>query len=302
MSQELVEHVPAEVHGTEASDDRANALGEIPAINTAEATSFAEIEQQANQLLDYISKLGSFAEDAYDTAIRQTESAQRSEEDHQSELNSLRIQLEAKTALLEDRRRELANRQDNSHEQVAALENRLAEREKEIDEKNNELKHLRTEITLLLNRLNEIQEAMKQSENQRQERVEPLNQEIAVLKTQLAQRDETIQAKNNLLRKAETDYRANSTQVEQKLRDAETQLQSQETHLKEKDAVIQATAVKEAEIGKLIKRLSTECEHLNAELQEKTRLLNQGGDKKSAAAADAKGWRRVIGRLQEEEL
>jgi chromosome segregation ATPase len=122
------------------------------------------------------------------------------------------------------------------------------------------------------------------------------------LKEQLAQRDEAIQAKNGALRKVELDHRSSITDLEQRLRDAESKLQTFETQLKEKDAVIQSTAVKEAEIGKLIKRLSTECENLSVELQEKTRLLNQLENKKSPTPADGNAWRRVIGKLQEEGL
>jgi predicted RNase H-like nuclease (RuvC/YqgF family) len=82
----------------------------------------------------------------------------------------------------------------------------------------------------------------------------------------------------------------------------EATVQSQAAQLKEKDAVLQATAGKEAEIGKLIKRLSTECQNLSVELQEKTRLLNQLEGKKPQAATEGKVWRRVIGRLQEDGL
>jgi chromosome segregation ATPase len=116
----------------------------------------------------------------------------------------------------------------------------------------------------------------------------------------LAQRDDAIQKKNHTLRNIETNHRAAINELEQRLRELETQLQTQETQLKEKNSVIQATANKEAEIGKLIKRLSAECQNLSVQLQEKTRLLNELEGQKPQAAAEVKTWRRVIGRLQEE--
>jgi hypothetical protein len=84
------------------------------------------------------------------------------------------------------------------------------------------------------------------------------------------------------------------------LRDSETKLHEQEALLKEKDALIQATGAKEAEIGKLIARLSTECDRLNTEHQEKIRLPAHPEPKKAQPVTDSKIWRQVIGRFQEE--
>jgi HEAT repeat protein len=88
--------------------------------------------------------------------------------------------------------------------------------------------------------------------------------------------------------------------LEQRLRDSQAELQMQEAKLKEKEALIQASATKETEIGNLIKRLSSECETLNGELQQKSQVLARIKSKKDQPANDGKIWRRVIGRLQEE--
>ncbi|MGZ8489535.1 MAG: hypothetical protein ACXWW4_13475, partial [Candidatus Binatia bacterium] len=53
---------------------------DMPNLSFDEASGLAEIETQANQLLDYIGKLSNLADRACVTAIRQTETAQRSEE------------------------------------------------------------------------------------------------------------------------------------------------------------------------------------------------------------------------------
>ncbi|HVO94245.1 MAG TPA: hypothetical protein VMT22_15455, partial [Terriglobales bacterium] len=116
----------------------------IESISLAEATSFAEIEYQANQLLDYISKISSFADRACDTAIRQCESAQLTENARQSEVSNLRADLEDTTAKLEEQRRALEGFESvkaAANEQIYELEARLQERESQLDEKENELKH-----------------------------------------------------------------------------------------------------------------------------------------------------------------
>jgi len=105
-----------------------------------------------------------------------------------------------------------------------------------------------------------------------------------------------------MFKKAEADFRATIIDLETRLKEAESKLQLQETQLKDKEAVIQATAAKEVEIGKLIKRLSQECENLSNELQEKTRLMGQLEIKKPQIPPDKNVWRRMIGRLQDDPL
>ena len=56
---------------------------------------------------------------------------------------------------------------------------------------------------------------------------------------------------------------------------AEAKLESQERTVKEKEAGIHAAALREKEIGKLIERLSSECEKLSAELCEKELIISR---------------------------
>ena len=88
--------------------------------------------------------------------------------------------------------------------------------------------------------------------------------------------------------------------MEQSLRDTQAELRNHETKLKEKDALVQATAAKETEMGNLINRLSTECSNLSNELHEKKRKPAPTETKQGQPIADARIWRRVIGRLQED--
>ena len=106
--------------------------------------------------------------------------------------------------------------------------------------------------------------------------------------------------KNSSIKSVETELRGKILELEQQLRSAQAEAKAQETQLHEKDALIQATAVKEAEIGQLIKRLSSECETLSAELQQKNLRLAQLEGKSALPSNDTKVWRRVIGRLQED--
>ena len=302
MTQKDAGSAPQEFKTGDASERQSEPVKGIESISLGEATSFAEIEQRANQLLDYISKLSSLADRTCDTVVRQNESAPWIEDSRLSQLSNLGPELEYNAAEREEQRRALESLQNASQEKISELGNRLQEKDTQVGEKETELKHLRAEITCLLNRLNDAETVVKQTEDGFQQRIDPLNREIATLKSQLVQRDETILAKNHALKKVDVNHRGTITDLEQRLRESETKLQSHQTLLKEKDAVIQATANKEAEVGKLIKRLSTECQTLGAELQERNRLLNEQDGKKALAKVDGAVWRRVIGRLQEEGL
>ena len=103
-----------------------------------------------------------------------------------------------------------------------------------------------------------------------------------------------------MIKQIESDSRAKILDIEQRLRDAEKALENHEAILKEKDNVIRATALKEAEMGNLIKRLSAECAKLSNELQERTRTPSQNHGTRAEPRADVNIWRRVIGRLQED--
>lgn len=286
---------PPEVNPDEAPND-------VPNLSFDDASGLAEIETQANQLLDYISKLSSLADRACVTAIRQTETAQRSEESRQTEVATLRNQLEQSTAALQERNLAFTMLENNTRDQVSTLEQRLRNTERQLEERETEIFSLNRQIAELANRPVNPGYTEQQVEQEVAKKTANIEQEIAALKSQLSQRDETVQAKANMFKKAEADFRANIIDLETRLKDAESKLHMQETQLKDKEVVIQATAAKEVEIGKLIKRLSQECENLSVELQEKTRMMGQLEIKKPQTQADKNVWRRMIGRLQDDPL
>jgi len=277
-------------------------VSNVPNLSFDDASGLVEIEAQANQLLDYISKLSNLADRACVTAIQQTETAQRSEETRQTEVATLRNQLEQSTSALQERNLAFSILENSSREQMVSLEQRLRSTERQLEERETEIGSLNRQINELANRPIAPGYTEQQLEQEVAARTAVFDQEIAALKSQLSQRDNLVQSKTNMFKKAEAEYRANIIELETRLKDAENKLQLQEAHLKDKEVVIQATAAKELEIGKLIKRLSQECENLSNELQEKTRLMGQLEIKKPQTQADKNVWRRIVGRLQDDPL
>ena len=269
--------------------------GDMPNLSFDEASGLAEIETQANQLLDYIGKLSNLADRACVTAIRQTETAQRSEEIRQTEVATLRNQLEQSTSALQERNLAFTMLDNSSREQMASMEQRLRAAERQLEDRESEIASLNRQINELANRPNTPGYTTEQLEQE-------VAEKTAALRSQLSQRDELVKSKTSMFKKAEADFRANIIELEQRLKDAEGTMQLQETQIKDKELVLQATAVKEVEIGKLIKRLSQECENLSIELQEKTRLMSQLDGKKPQVQPDKNVWRRMIGRLQDDPL
>jgi chromosome segregation ATPase len=282
--------------------DAGEAPNDMPNLSFDDASGLVEIETQANQLLDYISKLSSLADRACVTAIRQTETAQRSEESRQTEVATLRNQLEQSTLALQERNLAFTMLENNTRDQLATLEQRLRSTERKLEERESEIASLNRQINELANRPVTPGYTEQQLEQEVAKKTADIDREIAALKSQLSQRDEAVQGKANIFKKAEAEFRANIIDLETRLKDAESKLHLQETQLKDKEVVIQATAAKEAEIGKLIKRLSQECENLSVELHEKTRMMGQLEIKKPQTQPDKNVWRRMIGRLQDDPL
>jgi chromosome segregation ATPase len=275
---------------------------DVPNLSFDDASGLVEIETQANQLLEYISKLSSLADRACVTAIRQTETAQRSEESRQTEVATLRNLLEQSTLALQERNLAFTVLENSTREQLLALEQRLRTSERLVEERESEIGTLNRQISELANRPVAPGYTEQQLEQEIAKKTAAGTQEIAALKSQLSQRDELVQSKANLFKKVEADLRANIIDLETRLKEAEIKVHLQETQLRDKEVVIQATAAKEVEIGKLIKRLSQECENLSNELQEKTRLMGQLEIKKPQTQPDKNVWRRMIGRLQDDPL
>ena len=119
------------------------------------------------------------------------------------------------------------------------------------------------------------------------------------LKLQLAQREEDLAAKESALSRHEGDLRAGIQSLQFRLQETEAKLANRDRELKQKDALIDAAANREIEIGRLIERLSSECESLSMELCEKRLLITQLQDKTRHATGN-RGWKKVLGLTHEE--
>jgi DNA repair exonuclease SbcCD ATPase subunit len=272
------------------------ALPAIPSFSFGDAKNILDIEVQADQLLNYINKLTSLADRACTTALQQSETTQRVEDNRHSEVIYLRRQLDQANAQFREQQHAMTRLEQASRAQLTTLEKQL--HRKEIETMEREIDALRSNAGSTI-----VRQPSKQTEEPRQSVVPPetapLNQELAHLKQQLAARDETIETKNRMIKAVESDFQTKIADLEQRLRNTQQELQIQEANLKEKDTLLQATAAKEVEMGNLIKRLSGECEQLNQELQEISQSRSSVDANKIPSGGETKIWRRVIGRLQE---
>jgi chromosome segregation ATPase len=269
-----------------------------PSFSFDDANCVLDIEIQADQLLLYIDKITSLADRACNTAIRQTETAQLLERSRSAELGNLRNQLDQQRGQYQEQQLALLRVEHESRAQIATLENRLHEIERH--QGNNgvqaELRRLQAENAALAEQL----AAAEADANASDHKPAAINQEMTELRRQLAQAEETVESKNRAIKETEREYLSKINELETRLSTVESELQTQEAKLKEKEAVLKLSAVKEAEVGNLIKRLSDECATLSGQLQEKNQKLAEIEATKSKPISDAKIWRRMIARLQEE--
>ena len=275
------------------------AVPAVPSFSFADADSILDIEIQADQLLAYINKLTTLADRACTTAIRQNETTHLIEENRRAEMIHLRNHLDQQSAQIHEQQLALVRVEHESKSKIAILEARLQESNFHPSEQA-ELERLRSENANLARRLQQANMPDTEQQSRIQEDLESLNQELTALRQQLTARDETIKAKDGMIKNIEVDFRAKISALEQSLRETQTELKTQEAKLQDKEVLIHAAAAKEAELGNLIKRLSTECSKLSHELHEKNRRLVELESKQLLPTGDTRIWRRVIGHPQED--
>jgi chromosome segregation ATPase len=276
-------------------------LPPTPSFDFADANFIVDIEVHADQLLAYIDKLTSLADRACNTALRQTETAQFLEKNRHDEITSLRSQLESKSAQCHEQQLALIRLEEESKAQIAVLQSQLhlSEVRQQQAEKDQEVRMLRIEKAGLASRVAELEAVSNRARPQKEAQLSMSIQEVADLKLQPTKRDEATHRTNDAIKKIEANLNTKIKELTQALSEVQAELQTKDAKLKEQEAIIQATAAKEAGMGNLIKRLSAECSSVNTELQEKTRMLARI-EAKMQPISDTKIWRRVIGRLQEE--
>ena len=127
--------------------------------------------------------------------------------------------------------------------------------------------------------------------------------QVCGLSLEMTKREDSVGARESDLYRIEGDQNTDIPSLQLRLQDAEGKLESQEKTLQEKEAGIHAAALREKEIGKLIERLSSECEKLSAELCEKELIISRLKDTtRYSFIHGARAWGKItrviqVGRL-----
>ena len=255
----------------------------------------SDIASQTDQLLELINELKSITDRACNAAVRESECAERIEESKGTEVANLQVRLKENEEALAVRDAALREREEISKAKIQDLEIQLRERKTRLEVREIEVEDLKANLRDMTTRLHD-------AESQAQEASGRLGTEMTELARQLKETQTELEAKDHQLRDADGDLKAKNQDLEVRLQDLESQLQSGNAELKAKESLIQAAAARELEIGKLISRLSEECRKLSAELNEKSLIVAQLEKKQRHFIGDGAVWKKVIGRMKEEEL
>src|SRR5215813_848869 len=242
-----------------------------------------EIDSHLNRLLNLWKRLKSITDRASDAescslarsqdfellaiaALREAEYADLIEQSMETELTTLCGELKQKDEALQARETTLVRLEETSKAKLAELENRIQNQENQLGDREMERQQLRSERDHLVHRLSETELAAKRPEAEAR---------ACALSLDTAKHGDSVDARESDLHRVEGDQKTDIESLQLRLQDAEAKLESQETTLQEKEAGIHAAALREKEIGKLIERLSSECEKLSAELCEKELIISR---------------------------
>src|SRR5215475_2107571 len=240
-----------------------------------------EIDSHFNRLLNLWNRLKSITDRASDVkprslgrsqdfellaiaALREAECADLIEQSMETELTTLCGELKQKDEALQALETALVRLKETSKAKLAELENRIQNQANQLRDRGMERPQQTSERNLA-RRLNETELAAKRPE------AEP---QVCGLSLEMTKREDSVGARESDLHRVEGDHKTDIENLQLRLQDAEAKLESQERTLEEKEAGIHAAALREKEIGKLIERLSSECEKLSAELCEKELIIS----------------------------
>ena len=245
----------------------------------------AEVESHVDRLLKLLKKLESINDRAdgansrepgtsqdFDllviAALREAECADLIEKTMEADLTSLCDEIKRKNDALQAREAALAGEKESSNAQLTELKTRIQDQENQLVNLQAAQRKLAAERDLLAHALDTAQATAKQVEAEAQQFKQRMQEELSALRQQLARREKSIDtAKRDVNpQPAQGDQKKETDALQPRLQEMEAKLSSQERELKEKEVVIRAAGVRETELGKLIQRLSTECDKLSAEL------------------------------------
>jgi len=281
----------------ESGGDQAFANGANHASATAnkDGPNGPDIASQTDQLLELINELKSITDRACDAAVRESECAERIEESKGTEVANLQVRLREKEEALAARDAALRERDEISKARIQDLEIQLRERKTLLEVREIEVGDLKANLRDMTTRLHG-------AESQARDASGRLGAEMTELARQLKETQTELETRDHQLRHADGDLKARNQDLEVRLQDLESQLQSREAELKEKENLIHAAAAREVGIGRLIARLSEECRKLSAELHQKSLIVAQLEKKQRHFIGDGAVWKKVLGRMKEEEL
>ncbi len=263
-----------------------------------------EIQSRFSRLSNLLSKLRSITDQASDdndwhsslsqdfellatAALREVECADFIEKSMETDLTTLRGEIKQKAEALQAQKMEFAGLEETLKTNVAELETRIQKQDAQLKELQRERQQLTTERDNLVNCLTESELTAKQADARLREAGERLEAELSALRDFIAKREEALDARESELHRAEADQR---TAIES----CQLRLEETEREINEKNRSILAASAREVEIGKLIERLSSECERLSAELCEKTLIISQLETEKRSSLIKRKAWRKLL--------
>jgi chromosome segregation ATPase len=271
-----------------------------------------ETESHFNRLSNLLKKLRSITDRAPDinarysslshdfellviAALREAECADLIEKSMETDLTTLCSELKRKDEALQTREMALARLEETTKASRVELETRIQNQENQLKNLETEQQQLTTERDYLVNSLNEAELTAKQAEAEAHQLKERMEEEVSALKLQIAKREEFLDARKADLNRAEGDQKNDIETLQLRLRDTEAKLANQERELKEKESTIHSAGVRETELGKLIERLSSECEKLSAELCEKKLMISRFEDETRCSFINGgKAWGKVV--------
>src|SRR5262249_24294730 len=285
--------------------------GAKPELGSADDGHPREIDSHLNRLLNLWNRLKSITDRASDVksrslarsqdfellaiaALREAEYADLIEQSMETELTTLCGELKQKAEALQARETTLVRLEETSKAKLAELEDRIQNQDNELTDREIERQQQRSERDHLVHRLNEAELAAKRPEAEAW---------ACAVNLDMAKREDSVDAKESDLHRVEADHKTDIENLQLRLQDAEAKLESQERTFQEKEAGIHAAALREKEIGKLIERLSSECEKLSAELCEKELIISRLEDTtRHYFFNGAKAWGKIprilqVGRL-----
>jgi chromosome segregation ATPase len=285
-----------------------NANGESSEIAGCEQCSNAEVieehkldvENHASRIMDLLNELRSFADLACDAALSEADCAHRIEEAMEIEINGLREQIREKDESIEARDQALAKLEETSKARLSELQSRIQDDEIQLSVRDIQAQELVSERDYLIDRLKEADRAAEEMEARARHQTERMEAEFTDLGLQLTKREESLAARELALTRYEGDLRISIQNLQLRLQETETKLAAREQEIQQKEALIEAAASRETEIGRLIERLSSECERLNTELCEKRLIFASLEDKRRHSTNGGRMWKKVLGLVQEE--